>query len=885
MSANERLAAALSDRYRLERELGQGGMATVYLAQDLKHDRQVAVKVLRPELAAVIGAGRFLAEIKTTANLQHPHILPLFDSGEVEGTVFYVMPFVAGESLRDRLEREKQLPVGDALRIATQVAQALDYAHRHGVIHRDIKPENILLHDESALVADFGIALAASRAGGTRMTETGMSLGTPHYMSPEQAMGERDLDARADVYALGVTLYEMLAGEPPFTGPNAQAIVARVLSEAPRPLTALRSTIPVHVDAAVRAALHKLPADRPATAAAFSDALRRPSVEPVLAPAPPAATATARRLVPWAVAAVALLVAGIAFVGRDRQVPTTPPSRLAILAPGLGGSGGTVLLRHLTLTPDGSAVLYTAVDEGGTNRIMRQALDAEEPTPLSLAAAAFSFGSPLLAPDGRSLLASNLDGRWYRFPTEGGPGRLIASGARLSSHAAFAPDGDLWISLTGSSTALLRIGAGDSVVQELGSFAGVRVHQVLPGGRRALATMAGLGSATGPLSLIDLRTGLDKPILSADVAEARYTSGYLVVALGNGTLQAIPFDLRRGVVTGATVNIATGVSIPGTGVAQMAVAGNGTVAYIPEEPRSLVFVERSGFVRSAIADRRNFHAPVFSPDGRRLSMDFNTSDGRDVWVLDIAGGTLTRATFDRDGRDATWTPDGRYLTYLSSKSGVLGVYRTRPGSAEPADSLLATEMLGWTGYWLPDASALVAVGTGMRPGSQGDIGIIRNAGRGPFEPLVATQFNEGFPAVSPDGRWLAFVSDQSGRSEVYLRPLAGDGDQEQVSQNGGSEPVWNRNGRELFYRGFAAGGQPVLIAAQLRAGPSPRVTERRELFSTAEYLASQPHANYDVSPDGAYFAMVRRSPSTRIMIIQNLPALVERLRGSGGAGR
>ena len=235
-NAADRLTDALADRYRLERELGQGGMATVYLAQDLRHDRRVAVKVLRPELAAVIGAERFLSEIKTTANLQHPHILPLFDSGEADGFLFYVMPFVEGETVRDRMNREKQLPVADAVRIATEVAAALDYAHRHNVIHRDIKPENILLHDGRALVADFGIALAASKAGGTRMTETGMSLGTPHYMSPEQAMGEREITARSDVYALGCVLYEMLTGDPPFTGSTAQAIVARVVTESPRPM-------------------------------------------------------------------------------------------------------------------------------------------------------------------------------------------------------------------------------------------------------------------------------------------------------------------------------------------------------------------------------------------------------------------------------------------------------------------------------------------------------------------------------------------------------------------------------------------------------------------------------------------------------------------------
>src|SRR5215210_6936530 len=269
-----RLQFALADRYRVEHEVGAGGMAIVYLAQDLRHERRVAAKVLRPELAAVIGAERFLAEIKLTAHLQHPHILPLFDSGEANAFLFYVMPFVEGESLRSRLNREKQLPVADAVRIATEVASALDYAHRHGVVHRDIKPENILVHDGRALVADFGIALAASKAGGNRMTETGMSLGTPHYMSPEQAMGEREITARSDVYALGVVLYEMLTGDPPFSGSTAQAIVARVVTESPRPLLPQRHTIPCNIEAAVLTALEKLPADRFATAAEFAEALR-----------------------------------------------------------------------------------------------------------------------------------------------------------------------------------------------------------------------------------------------------------------------------------------------------------------------------------------------------------------------------------------------------------------------------------------------------------------------------------------------------------------------------------------------------------------------------------------------------------------------------------
>jgi serine/threonine protein kinase len=267
------LVAALADRYRVDRELGQGGMATVYLAEDVKHGRKVAIKVLRPELAAVIGAERFAREIRTIAALQHPHILGLIDSGEAGGAAYYVMPFVEGETLRDRLARERQLSVGDAIRIATEVASALDYAHRRGVVHRDVKPENILLLDGQALVTDFGIAIDVSPGSSTRMTEAGISLGTPHYMAPEQAMAEREITPRVDVYALGCVMYEMLLGEPPFTGPTAQAVVAKLMTEKPGPIVARRDTVPSSVEKAILTALCKVPADRFASAGAFSAAM------------------------------------------------------------------------------------------------------------------------------------------------------------------------------------------------------------------------------------------------------------------------------------------------------------------------------------------------------------------------------------------------------------------------------------------------------------------------------------------------------------------------------------------------------------------------------------------------------------------------------------
>jgi serine/threonine-protein kinase len=333
-SVLERLSTALAERYVLEREIGQGGMATVFLARDLRHERRVAIKVLHPELSAMLGPDRFLSEIKLTASLQHPHILPLFDSGVADGLLYYVMPFVEGETLRARLDRERQLPVADAVRLAREIADALHYAHERGVVHRDVKPENVLLQSGRAVVADFGIALAVQQAGGTRMTQTGLSLGTPHYMAPEQAMGERNVDARADVYALGAMTYEMLAGEPPFTGPTAQAIVARVMTERPRALRIVRGTVPEYVDAAVNTALEKLPADRFATAALYSAALEASNATLARSGARSAATAPAHGLGARAalIGVAALMVGGAlgAFAMSKRAPASASTAALAL---------------------------------------------------------------------------------------------------------------------------------------------------------------------------------------------------------------------------------------------------------------------------------------------------------------------------------------------------------------------------------------------------------------------------------------------------------------------------------------------------------------------------------------------------------------------------
>jgi serine/threonine-protein kinase len=460
----ERLGEALADRYRLDREVGQGGMAMVYLAQDLRHDRKVALKVLRPELAAVIGAERFLAEIKITANLQHPHILPLFDSGRVDGSVFYVMPFVQGESLRDRLVREKQLPIDDAVRIAREVADALAAAHAVGIIHRDIKPENILLKGGHALVADFGIALAASRADGTgRMTETGMSLGTPHYMSPEQAMGERQLDARADVYALGCVLYEMLTGEPPFTGPTAQAILAKVMTERPTPIHATRDTVPPGLEAATFKALAKLPADRYASATAFGEALTRTDERMVIVPR----RGTNLRLIA-ATAAATLVVSALAFRVLIRNINREPsasgePRRYSIVLPDSAPlvtlrNAGNLPTRSLAVAPDGRSVVYVAGTTRG-HRLWLVRLDASTMEELPGTEEAWS---PAYSPDSKQIAFVTNDGSSIRrlaLDTKSPPRRLFADNFLTGQNLSFGvgPDGRLLMIKGGAPTRTTRL--------------------------------------------------------------------------------------------------------------------------------------------------------------------------------------------------------------------------------------------------------------------------------------------------------------------------------------------------------------------------------------------------------------------------------------------
>ena len=673
-----RLSAALSDKYRLESELGEGGMATVYLAQDIKHNRRVAVKVLRPELAAVIGAERFLTEITTTANLQHPHILPLFDSGEADSFLFYVMPYVQGETVRDRISREKQLPVADAVRIASEVASALDYAHRHGVIHRDIKPENILLHDGSALVADFGIALAASKAGGTRMTETGMSLGTPHYMSPEQAMGEREITARSDVYALGCVLYEMLTGDPPFTGSTAQAIVARVVTESPRSMTSQRHTIPPQVEAAVLTSLEKLPADRFATAAEFAAALADPSYASkttVMMAAAPGRGRLSGLATPLAVFAAIATIA--ALWGWLRPAPPRPTLRYTMVFPEgkeLSNDRGT----RFAISPDGSKIVYAGQGPEGTQLFL---LDRSQLEPVSLPGTDGGI-VPFFSPDGRQvgfMLLGN--GAIKVMPLSGAPPVTIADSGLGADGATWSADGYIYFDgLTGGgTTGLVRVPAAGGPLEQVTTVDTAKGEQdhfwpvAIPGGRGVLFTVQ-YRSARQASSIAVYDQEADTYRTLVQGLTARYApTGHLVYVSPAGDLLAVKFDRKRLQVEGQPVALTTNIAGRAFGAVDLALSSSGTLLYqvgeVNTDPATVAYVTRDGrFTPVDSGWSSSFQTLALSPDGRQLAVSLVANGEQQLWIKQLPDGPLSKLTFDgQNNLRPSWHPDGQMVGYTSRR--------------------------------------------------------------------------------------------------------------------------------------------------------------------------------------------------------------------------
>ena len=859
-----RLTAALDGRYQVMREVGAGGMATVYLARDVRHERDVAIKVLHPDLAAALGAERFLAEIKTTARLQHPHILPLLDSGEADRLLYYVMPFVAGESLRTRLERQTQLSVDEAVRIAREVASALESAHRQGVVHRDIKPENVLLHEDQALVADFGIALAVSAAGGPRMTQTGLSLGTPAYMAPEQAMGERIVDGRADIYALGAMLYEMLVGEAPFTGPTVQAILSRVMTEEPRPISSQRRSVPAHVEAAVMRALEKLPADRFSSAGEFNKALVTADYDAGSGRRPAATNERthARRfpwadVLPWSIAVVAAIVAAASLVRRAAVAGEQPLTHLSIGVP-----------RSLAITPFAGATIGISADgrkvgfaanSGGPSQILIRDLASD--TLRVVQGSSGSAGSIEFSPDG-SMVAFNTDQGLWKAPVNGGPPTKLAA----SRWAQIAWSGNETLIYTRNyDTGLYRIsaeGEDSAVVTTPDRKKGELGHwwpQTLPDGEHVLFTNYRTPADKSSLEVVSLRDGKRRVVLESGF-HGRYASGYLLFGRGSSVM-AVPFDPDNMRTSGRPALLPISVNfMPQNAWAGFAVSANGTLAYLhdPQSPIELTWIDEGGVEQPAEAPLGKYFDAVPSPDGKNIAV---IRDG-DVWVLERARRVFTRLTrTEQNEGDLLWTPDSRSVLYIRDVP-VFDIFKRAADASSPEETVITSASDKSPVSITPDGKTLLF----EHDDSADDLmGIDLQTPSASMVRVIGGPGNENNGKFSPDGRWIAYESNESGRPEVYLvpYPLAGGG-RKQLSTEGGTNPQWGPDGRTVYFR---------------RAGliNRVRVNPRTGEIGKPEVLTRIPSAEFwSIGPDGRF--LIGRQPANSeplsLKIITNWTALL-----------
>jgi serine/threonine-protein kinase len=852
------IASALSDRYRIERKLGAGGMATVYLAEDLRHHRYVAIKVLHPELSAVLGPERFLKEIELTASLQHPHVLPLFDSGSADGLLYYVMPFVEGEALRGRLEREQQLPVPDALRIAIEVADALQYAHERGVIHRDIKPENILLQNGHALVADFGIALAVEQAGGQRMTQTGISLGTPQYMAPEHAMGERAVGARADIYALGAVTYEMLAGMPPFTGPNAQAIVAQVVTEEPKPLVARRRRVPTHVDAAVCTALEKVPADRFGTASEFASALSNHTFRA------PTTASDGRRVSRWRQRTVATAFAGVALAaaawggaqlaaigGSDPRAVEGGRPWLATLAfPDTAPPVGP-----FAISPDGSRLVYAARGPHGTQLWVRDA-DALVPRPLP---GTDSASYPAFSPDGNRV--AFLAGRSLRVVSPAGGSVTPLT----DTPATFSPiewsDNDHL--LVGSRFGLARVPLGGGPWERITAYdtvAGEVFHtgaSALPGRKAILFVVIprNYGDNAGfQIAVSDPATG-EHRVLSPGFWARYVNPGYLLIVRPDSALVAVPFDADRGRITGTPVPLVARVTVDENAFPRIAVARTGQLVYATggtgTAHLSLAHVRRDGGASTLLDSTwAGFvHGVAASPDGTRAAAAVNLGTW-DIQVRELRTGATSRISVSgKVTSEPAFSADGRTIFFAANDAKTGEIHRATVGSATAPRRLVRDTAWNIRGP-APSRDGRTLYYVKFRGAASDIYAHWLDQPASADRAVVATAARERAPSPSPDGRWLAYQSDESGRNEVYVRSVdPSRSERWQLSTAGGISPRWSEHGDELFYI-----AEDTMVSAEVVTGSEFAVRSRRALFSVARFDTER--RSYDVLRDG--FLMLER---------------------------
>jgi len=880
--------------YEILTAIGAGGMGEVYRARDTRLDRIVAIKVLLTHLADRSELReRFEREARTIANLNHPHICTLHDIGHQDGTDFLVMEYLEGETLAHRLLKGS-LPLEQVLQYAIEISDALDKAHRKGVTHRDLKPGNIMLTKAGTKLLDFGLAKLKQAATPANvplselptakdpLTAQGTIVGTMQYMAPEQLEG-KEVDARTDIFAFGIVVYEMATGKRAFEGKSQASLIAAILEREPPPMSSLQPLTPPALDRVVKRCLVKDPDNRWQTAHDLMSELKwiaEGGSQISLAPtaAVKGIRSLGRRALILGVGAL-LLVAVIASLATWslKPMPPQPVSRVTITLPPGQQLAGLDLGPAVALSPDGTDLAYVA-RQGDTQQLYLRAMDSLE---ARLIPGTEGATEPFFSPDGQ----------WLGFFAGGKLKKIsVGGGAAITLGDAVAPGGASW----GSQGVIAFIPSIVSVLQQVSDAGGAqkpltriekgeishRWPEFLPGGKAVL-----FASGTGVTNWTDAKiavqafgTGERRNLIQGGTQPRYAPPGRLVYAQG-GSLMAVPFDPKRLTATGPAVPVVEGVrQSPSSGAAQYSFSATGSLVYVPggvqANQRRLVRVDRKGVEEALPASAHAYRYPRLSPDGRRVAVTIEESESH-LWLYDLVRETLSRLTFQGTfNLVGTWTPDGKRIAFQSNKEGIPNAFWQLADGSGGMERLANSENIQLPSSWSPDGQLLAFIEN--TPTTGYDIWVLRmgdpSASSGQVrkaQPFLETPFNESAPRFSPDAHWLAYISNESGRYEIYVQPYPGPGRKWQISTEGGTEPVWNPNGRELFYR-----SGDKMMAVDITTEPSFAAGKPRVLFEGQYVPTPASFPNYDVTPDGQRFLMLKPSEQaqatpTQINVVLN----------------
>jgi eukaryotic-like serine/threonine-protein kinase len=849
--------------YEIQSPLGAGGMGEVYKARDTRLERTVAIKVLPDHLSSSPEVRqRFEREAKTISQLSHPHICALYDVGREGETEYLVMEYLEGETLAERLIKGG-LPLDQALRYGIEIADALDRAHRQGIVHRDLKPGNVMLTRSGVKLLDFGLAKAMEPATAREsltslptqkgLTQEGTILGTFQYMAPEQLEG-KEADARTDIFALGVVLYEMATGQKAFTGATQASLISRIMTSDPAPISTVQPMAPPALDRVVRTCLAKDPEDRWQSAHDVGSELKwiAEGGSQAGVPTPVASRRRFRERLRWILAGAfaGALIAGLTVWASIRAIRPERSTGARLAMPVPATEPLALRVTHVfAFSPDGTRIVYLG-RKGKSRQLYLRPIDQFNAVPIPGTEGA---EEPVFSPDGQ-WVAFDADDKLKKVSLSGGlPVSLCAiTGPQIG--AAWGTDDTIVFSAF--SSGLFKISADGGTPTNVATPDPVRGERAyiwprfLPDGKSILFTIwTGGNFDDARIAVLDLATGKKRSVLEGGT-DARYLpTGHLLYERG-GSLLAVRFDAKRFEVIGPPITVLGGV-LSGVinGESHFDVSAGGSLAYLPGGVRAiemtLVWVDRRGTAISAAEAQRAFAEPAVSPDGRRLAVTVQGSTF-DVWVYDFERSILTRLSFGGDDSVPVWTRDGRRVAWSSSRGGRPNIFWRSADASGVEERLTTSDHPQFPQSFSPDGKLLLFLD--VDPSTGLDEWILPVEGDRKPRPFLRTPFRERQASFSRDGGWVVYVSDESGREEVYVAPYPGPGGKVQVSPNGGTEPTWSPTGRELFYR-----NGDKLVSVAIQTTPSLSVGRPVVLFE-AKY-----EEGYDVAPDGQRFLMIRRN--------------------------